>query len=89
MYRIDIAIAATNTYPDNDPAPDNSDPNHVTFIIDGKETFYTAAQDILFDNSGQHLTFIYEKGSAYDPGTYKMEIFTGGYLMGAVSFSVK
>jgi hypothetical protein len=60
-----------------------------SFIIDGKETFYTASQDILFDNSGQRLTFIYEKGSEYDPGTYKMEIFTDGYLMGAVSFAVK
>jgi hypothetical protein len=60
-----------------------------SFIIDGKETFYTATQDILFDNSSQHLTFIYEKGSAYDPGSYKMEVFTDGYLMGAVSFSVK
>ncbi|RLD20578.1 MAG: chromosome segregation protein SMC [Bacteroidetes bacterium] len=60
-----------------------------SFIIDGKETFYTASQDILFDNSGQDLTFIYEKGSEYDPGTYKMEVFTDGYLMGAVSFSVK
>ena len=60
-----------------------------SFIIDGKETFYTASQDILFDNSGQQLTFIYEKGSVYDPGTYKMEVFTDGYLMGAVSFAVK
>lgn len=60
-----------------------------SFIINGKETFYTASQDILFDNSGQELTFIYEKGSEYDPGTYKMEVFTDGYLMGAVSFAVK
>ncbi len=60
-----------------------------SFIIDGKETFYTASQDILFDNSGQQLTFIYEKGTDYDPGTYKMEIFTDGYSMGAVSFVVK
>ena len=60
-----------------------------SFIIDSKETFYTASQDILFDNSGQQLTFIYEKGSTYDPGTYKMEVFTDGYMMGAVSFAVK
>jgi len=60
-----------------------------SFILNGKETFYTASQDILFDNSGQALTFLYEKGSAYDPGTYKMEIFTDGYLMGATSFTVK
>ena len=60
-----------------------------SFIIDSKETFYTSSQDILFDNSGQQLTFIYEKGSTYDPGTYKMEVFTDGYMMGAVSFAVK
>ena len=60
-----------------------------SFILDGKETFYTASQDILFDNSAQNLTFVYEKGSEYDPGTYKMEIFTDGYSMGAVSFAVK
>lgn len=60
-----------------------------SFMLDGKETFYTASQDILFDNSQQQLTFIYEKGSAYDPGTYKMEVYTDGYLMGATSFTVK
>jgi len=60
-----------------------------SFILDGKETFYTATQDILFDNSEQQLTFVYEKGSIYDPGTYKMEIYTDGYLMGVESFTVK
>lgn len=60
-----------------------------SFIIDGKETFYTTSQDILFDNSEQSLSFIYEKGSVYDPGTYKMEVFTDSYLMGAAIFTVK
>ncbi len=60
-----------------------------SFILDGKETFYTESQDILFDNSTQSLTFIYDKGSAYIPGTYKMEVFTDGYLMGATSFTVR
>ena len=60
-----------------------------SFILDGKETFYTATQDILFDNTGQLLTFVYEKGSEYVPGTYKMEVFTEGYLMGVTSFTVK
>ena len=60
-----------------------------SFILDGKETFYTATQDILFDNSGQQMTFVYEKGSEYVPGTYKVEVFTEGYLMGVTSFTVK
>lgn len=60
-----------------------------SFMLDGKETFYTSSQDILFDNSNQQLTFVYEKGTKYEPGTYKMEVFTDGYLMGATSFIIK
>ena len=60
-----------------------------SFMLDGKETFYTASQDILFDNSNQLLTFFYEKGSDYVSGTYKVEVFTDGYSMGATSFIVK
>lgn len=60
-----------------------------SFILDGKETFYTAAQDILFDNTEQSITFVYEKGSDYPSGSYKAEIFTDGYLMGVESFTVK
>lgn len=60
-----------------------------TFILDGKEEFYTAAQEILFDNTRQKLTFLYEKGSEYASGNYTVDIFTDGYRMGQMSFSVK
>ncbi len=60
-----------------------------SFMLEGKETFYTAAKDILFDNSQQQLLFLYDKGSPYERGVYKMEIFTDGYLMGAKTFTVK
>lgn len=60
-----------------------------SFMLDGKETFYTASKEVLFDNSNQQLSFLYTKGSEYDIGVYKMEIFTDGYLMGAETFTVK
>ena len=60
-----------------------------TFVLDGKETFYTAKQDILFDNSQQSLSFSYDKGTEYERGTYNMEIYTDGYLMGSKTFRVK
>lgn len=60
-----------------------------TFELDGKETFYTAKQEILFDNSQQAVNFLYDKGSEYLPGRYVMEIYTDGYLMGSKSFRVK
>jgi len=60
-----------------------------TFDLDGKETFYTAKQEILFDNTQQSVSFLYNKGSEYLPGRYVMEIYTDGYLMGSKSFRVK
>ncbi|NOS90460.1 MAG: chromosome segregation protein SMC [Cyclobacteriaceae bacterium] len=60
-----------------------------TFLLNGKEEFYTAAQEILFDNTKQKLIFFYEKGTEYAEGNYTVEIFTDSYKMGSVSFAVK
>jgi DNA repair exonuclease SbcCD ATPase subunit len=60
-----------------------------TFILNGKEEFFTAAQEILFDNTKQKLTYYYEKGSDYASGNYMIEIYTDGYKMGTAQFTVK
>jgi DNA repair exonuclease SbcCD ATPase subunit len=60
-----------------------------TFMLNGKEEFYTAIQEILFDNTHQKMTFFYEKGSEYASGNYSIEIYTDGYLMGKSQFAVK
>lgn len=60
-----------------------------TFMFNGKEEFYTAKQQILFDNTRQKLIFDYDKGSEWQPGTYQLQIFTDDYLMGDKTFVVK
>lgn len=60
-----------------------------TFLVNGKEEFYTEAQDVLFDNTKQKLSFLYDKGSDYASGTYKMEVYTDSYIMGSGEFTVK
>jgi cell division protein ZapB len=60
-----------------------------TFMLDGKEEFFTSAQEILFDNTRQRMSFTYDKGSEYAAGTYTVDIFTDGYRMGTVQFAVK
>jgi cell division protein ZapB len=60
-----------------------------TFMFNGKEEFYTAKQEILFDNTRQKLMFEYDKGSAYGPGSYYLQVYTDDYLMGAKEFMVK
>ena len=60
-----------------------------TFMLNNKEEFYTAQQEILFDNTRQKLTFFYTKGSDYASGNYSVEIYADGYQMGTVQFVVK
>lgn len=60
-----------------------------TFIYNGKEEFYTASQEILFDNTRQKLTYLYEKGSDYTAGSYVLEIYCDDYKMGTGKFEVK
>jgi cell division protein ZapB len=60
-----------------------------TFMYNGKEEFYTAAQEILFDNTRQQLIFLYEKGSDYADGTYTLEIYADDYRIGSGEFTVK
>lgn len=60
-----------------------------TFNIDGREEFYTAKQDILYDNNQQQLTYFYEKGSDYTPGRYNVRIYADGVVIGSKTFEVK
>ena len=60
-----------------------------TFIFNSKEEFYTAAQEILFDNTKQKLSYLYEKGSEYAAGKYVVEIFTDNYKIGSGQFEIK
>lgn len=60
-----------------------------TFLVNNKEEFYTASQEILFDNTRQKLTFLYEKGSEYASGNYTVEIYAQDYLIGSTQFVVK
>lgn len=60
-----------------------------TFMFKGKEEFYTAKQQILFDNTRQKLMFDYDKGSEWQTGRYELQVYTEDYLMGEKAFLVK
>ncbi len=60
-----------------------------TFLFNQKDEFYTSAQEILFDNTKQKLSFLYEKGSEYASGSYTVEIYAQDYLIGTGQFVVK
>lgn len=60
-----------------------------TMMIDDREEFYTARQEILFDNTRQELAFLYEKDSDYESGIYNVQIYADGYMIGTETFKVK
>lgn len=60
-----------------------------SFTVDGREQIFTARQEILFDNSKQELTFIYDKGSEFDEGEYKVIILSDTYEIGRTTFNVR
>lgn len=60
-----------------------------SFTFDGREMFYTAKQEILYDKSSQLVTYTYDKGSDYAVGQHKVEVYTDDYLMGTGMFMVK
>jgi len=75
-------------------APDNNVLFDVTrgsgsFNYEGREMFYTAKKEILYDRSKQQVSLLYDKGSEYAEGKYRVEIYTDNYLMGKGSFIVK
>jgi hypothetical protein len=60
-----------------------------SYQVDGREQFYTSIQEILFDNSKQALSFVYDKGSEFDKGDYKINIISDFYQIGQVGFNVR
>ena len=60
-----------------------------SFTVDGREQLFTARQEILFDNSKQEMTFVYDKGAEFDEGEYKVIILSDTYEIGRTTFNVR
>ncbi len=60
-----------------------------TFMLNGREEFFTATQEILFDNTKQQITFLYSKGGEYKLGDHVVEIYANQDLIGSKAFIVK
>ena len=60
-----------------------------TFMKDGREEFFTSKQEILFDNTRQQITFLYNKGSEYEVGEHLIELYADNDIIGTKTFSVR
>ena len=59
------------------------------FMYGGKETIYTAKQSVFFDNTGQTVDFIYNRGAGYGKGVHTIELYSEGFKIGQGTFEIK
>ncbi len=60
-----------------------------TFSMNGADVYYTAKQDILFDNKKPQVEFLYKKGSTYKKGKHTVEMYAEESLIGSTQFVVR
>ena len=58
-------------------------------MVDGKELEYSMSGQLLFDNTGQEMSFTMLKGYNYKAGNYIIEVVCEGYKIGQGYFIVK
>jgi len=64
--------------------------NGGTFVdAEGETRPYTLRQVVDFNNTLQRVQYTYDKGSEYAEGTYKVEFYSEGHMIGKGSFIVK
>ena len=59
------------------------------FTFNGEKSFYTAKQEVSFDNTGQKVEFIYAKGMPFIKGNHSFELYCEGHKIGEASLTVK
>ncbi|MFD2247713.1 hypothetical protein [Pontibacter ruber] len=60
-----------------------------SFQIDGEDMYYTAKRDIVFDNTQQQVSFVYDKNAEYKKGQHTVELYSDGFMIGKTSFVLK
>ena len=56
---------------------------------EGNSLFYTSKQDITYNRSAQKLSIDYSRGTKFEKGTHKINVFTDGILIGSGQFIIK
>jgi hypothetical protein len=56
---------------------------------ENETVYYTLKQNLLFDNTNQIMTFPYFKGSEWEIGSYQIQIYADGNVVGNTTFELK
>ncbi|MDX2196483.1 MAG: hypothetical protein NW207_08700 [Cytophagales bacterium] len=59
-----------------------------TIKVDGNDVYFTASQEILYDQTNKSLNFYYTKGQPYKPGRHLIEIYNDNSIIGRGAFTL-
>lgn len=59
------------------------------FQYEGADQTYTLSKDVGYTNSDQEVSILYSRSQEFKKGTYTVELYAEGQLIGAGSFSIK
>jgi regulator of replication initiation timing len=57
--------------------------------VEGKDVYFTAKQDLLYDGKKQTVTFLYRKNSEWKKGKHTVEVICEGQKIGSGTFTVR
>ena len=60
-----------------------------TFMMNGKEFFYTLKKDFIYDRSEQKISFLFENFTDFKSGKYLVKIFSEEQVVGETNFVIK
>lgn len=60
-----------------------------SFQVNGQDVYFTAKQEILYEQSNRNIAFVYSKGSPYKVGKHLIEIYCEGAIIGRGGFTLK
>ncbi len=60
-----------------------------TFKWQGEDVLYSMKHTAEFDNTKQTITFYYDKGSEWEKGDYKAEVYADGFLIGTQTIKLR
>lgn len=60
-----------------------------TFPFNGKDLLYSGKKSYWYENSAQEVCVYITKAEEFQEGTYKVEAYTDGYMLGEATFALK
>ncbi|MFA7471344.1 MAG: hypothetical protein WCY86_00435 [Spirosomataceae bacterium] len=60
-----------------------------TFLFEGETHPYTFTKEVNYNNTNQDVSIIYDRTGDFNPGTYTVQLYCEGFLIGENTFTIR